>query len=42
MKNIEKYQRTNDAIEEWDKYHDGGGDMPFDVTSSFSGTPEPI
>ena len=31
MRNRDKYQLTNDAIEAWDKYHDGGGDMPFDV-----------
>lgn len=30
MRNRDKYQLTNDAIEAWDKYHDGGGDMPFD------------
>lgn len=30
MMNRDKYQLTNDAIEAWDKYHDGGGDMPFD------------
>lgn len=29
MKNLEKFPRTNDAIEAWDKYHDGGGDLPF-------------
>ena len=29
MKNIEKYTNTKDALEAWDKYHDGGGDMPF-------------
>ena len=30
MRNRDKYQLTNDAIEAWDKYHDCGGDMPFD------------
>ena len=30
MRNRDKYQLTNDAIEAWDRYHDGGGDMPFD------------
>lgn len=29
MKNIEKYKETRDALEAWDAYHDGGGDMPF-------------
>ena len=29
MKNIEKYAGTKDAIEAWNKYHDGGGNMPF-------------
>ena len=29
MKNIEKYAGTKDALEAWNKYHDGGGNMPF-------------
>ena len=29
MKNIEKYAGTKDALEAWNKYHDGGGDSPF-------------
>ncbi len=29
MKNIEKYPETDAALKAWDKYHDGGGDMPF-------------
>lgn len=29
MKNVEKFQRTKDAVKAWDAYHDGGGDMPF-------------
>lgn len=33
MRNIERYPGTKDAIEAWDAYHDGGGDMPFAVWS---------
>lgn len=29
MKNIEKYTDTKDALEAWNEYHDGGGDMSF-------------
>lgn len=29
MRNIERYPGTKDAVEAWDTYHDGGGDMPF-------------
>lgn len=29
MKNVEKYKETKDALKAWNKYHDGGGDMPF-------------
>lgn len=29
MKNIEKFQRTKDAIEAWGKYRDDGGALPF-------------
>lgn len=31
MKNIEKYKETQDALDAWDKYLHGGGEMTFDA-----------
>ena len=29
MKNSDKYTDTKSALKAWNKYHDGGGDLPF-------------
>ena len=31
MKNIEKYKETQDALDAWEKYLHGGGEMTFDA-----------